>query len=200
MSSHARRAVVLFAAWFAAAGCGGSGSEGPRPLKVIEAERRALPALYLAEKTGRRVTAPTTKGPFVDDETGEICYPAYQCTNPKCPGRGTDGEPVLFIHRDPLLRVDENGKIVRDQGPAGVDPATYLRRLGGFLSPTCPECLKHRSLATESRKTRDQYLSWAQPYVLPETARRMKELDAERKTRFEKWRKRIDEAKQRTQE
>ena len=43
----------------------------------------------------------------------------------------------------------------------------------------CPECLKKRNLKTESNAIRNKYAKWVNPHVLPESAKRKKELEAE---------------------
>ena len=48
--------------------------------------------------------------------------------------------------------------------------------------------MKIRNLKTESSAIRERYASYIQPHVLPETAKRLKELDEEYKRRVE-WEK-----------
>ena len=43
----------------------------------------------------------------------------------------------------------------------------------------CPECLKKRNLKAESNAIRNKYAKWVKPHVLPESAKRKKELEAE---------------------
>ena len=120
----------------------------PRSRREIYKQVLELPAVYLTEKTHKRVIAPTGRGLFwVDAETGETCWPALYCTNPDCPGR-REGEPLLFIEPD--------------------------------ANHACPHCMAKRKLATEPPAVRQQYINWVQTYVLPETAEKLKPLDAER--------------------
>ena len=140
----------------------------------------SLPRLYLTAQTHKRVKAPAHKGVFVDEASGEICWPARACYAPNCPGRAADGEPLVFIAPDP-------GVYVKPDGTFGYDPA---RASPDKNSGACPECLKGRNLATETDQQRQRYINWVRPYVLPETARRLEELDEERKRRLEELKRR----------
>lgn len=172
-------ACVALALLLSAGGC-----KKPRTLEQIEAEQRALPALYLTEKTLKEVRAPADKGAFVDEETGEICYRAYECTREDCPGRSADGKPYLFIHRDVLMSVGDDGKFVWEQIPAGKDPQQYIRSKGGQMAPTCPKCLEKRDLDNESDEQKQEYLQSVRLYELPEIAKRREELEAEYQEAF----------------
>jgi len=153
--------------------------EPPPPLSRDEIfrQRLELPALYLTAKTHKRVIAPMSKGMFVDAETGEICWPALACNNPDCPGRKA-GEPFVFIEPDA-------GSYVKPDGSIGYDPA---RAAAERVVGPCPQCAKIRDPRTETNAQRQQYISWVRPYVLPETAERMKQLDEElhRRVLFER--------------
>jgi hypothetical protein len=50
---------------------------------------------------------------------------------------------------------------------------------GKVAGGACPECLKKRNLKTESNAIRNKYAKWVKPHVLPESAKRKKELEAE---------------------
>ena len=91
---------------------------------------------------------------------GEPCWPAYTCTHPDCPGEGNSGRPYLFINSIP-----------------GSD--TY-----------CAACLRGRDPAELSAEKQREYLWAVKPYVLPEAARRLKELDEEHKRRIEQLKRR----------
>jgi hypothetical protein len=45
----------------------------------------------------RTVQAATTQGGPIDIG-GTVCWPAYECRNQQCPGRGPDGQPFLFAY------------------------------------------------------------------------------------------------------
>jgi hypothetical protein len=156
------------------AGCGKD-----RSIQEIEKEERSLDALYLTAETGKEITAPGNKGVFVDQETGELCYPAYMCANPDCPGKKSGDRPFLFIHRDVLVRVGPGGKVVRDEIPPGKDPVEFIKSRGGFPAPTCPACWEVRKARAETPAQKQQFIDWARPYTLPETAKRMEELEQE---------------------
>jgi hypothetical protein len=151
-------------------------AEPPPPTRSVDeifAEQRQLPVLYLTE-SGERITAPGGKGVFVDPKSGKLAWPALACNRPDCPGRTKD-EPVLFIAPDPAMYVGDDGKIAfdpkRDPGPQP-----------GFGQ--CPACWKTRHLSEETSARQQQFRAWVAPYVLPETARRLAELETERKRRL----------------
>jgi hypothetical protein len=160
-----------------------AGCRKERGLQEIEEEERSLDALYLTAETGKEITAPANKGVFVDEETGELCYPAYMCANPDCPGKKSGDRPFLFIHRDVLLRAGFGGKVVRDEIPPGEDPVKFIKSPSGFLAPTCPACWEVRKARSETPAQKQQFIDRARPYDLPKTAKRMKELEQEYKLR-----------------
>jgi hypothetical protein len=162
----------------------GCPSEPPRPrtLADINAERDSLPAVYLSQKSLNDVIAPgNATPPVIDKATGDLCWPAYMCTNPDCPAKdeGKKGRPFLFIHFDPFLTLKPDGTFEREELPPGADRNREIRARGAFPDPTCPACAKNRNFARESPQEAQKYLNWVKPYVLPESARRMKELDEE---------------------
>lgn len=156
-----------------------SGCGADRSLSQIEQEMRSLDTLYLTAGSGKKITAAATKGVFVDGESGELCFPAYVCTNPECPGSQGDGQPFLFIHRDVMLRVGPGGEIVRDEMPQGRNPVDVIESRGGFANPTCPACWEVRRGRPETQAMKQQFVEWAQPYTLPVAAARKKELEDE---------------------
>ena len=158
----------MFAAMFLFAACGGK-APAPQSSDEIFKERVNLPALYFTGGTHRRVIAPGSKGTHADAASKEICWLAFACHNPQCPGKGKDGAQFLFITIDPAI-------ILKADGTLGFD-ATKMAH--GGTHGTCPECLKKRKLDTESKAARQQYVEWARPHVLPETAKRQKELERE---------------------
>ena len=162
-----------------------AGCTKPRALEEIEAEQRALPVLYLTEKSMAEVHAPADAGLFVDKATGELCYRAYECRNPDCPGKGSGDKPHLFIHRDVLVSVDASGEISWSQIPAGQNPQDYIRAQGGYMAPTCPKCAELRDLDNESDADRQKYQQFIELHEIPETAARREELEAEYQEAFE---------------
>ena len=146
-------------------GCG-----KPRTRDDIFQERVNLPKLYLTGDTSKEVVDSGSKGIFVDPESGEICFEAKECHNPDCPGL-SGGKKYLFIDADPTVVITPDGKIGAD--PSKMDP----NAIGG-----CPKCLEKRTPASETPEQKQQYIKWSQPHVLPETAKRLEELDAELKT------------------
>ena len=86
---------------------------------------------------------------------GERCWPAYTCTNPDCPGKGKQGRPYLFINPKPGTET------------------------------VCPACMESRDVSSESEADKRRYRNYPVPYELPETVRRIKQLDAERKRAIE---------------
>ena len=101
------------------------------------------------------------------------------CTNPDCPGKKSGDRPFLFIHRDVFTKVGPGGKVVNIEMPPGEDPAKFITSRGGFLAPTCPACWEVRKGRSETPPQKQQFINWAQLYILPETAKRMKELEQE---------------------
>lgn len=164
-SSYLSRTLIAAATlWLASgsllllAGCGGE----PRTTDDIFREEMELPSLYLTVKTQTRVTAPAGKGTFIDKATGEAAWPALACQNPNCPGRGANGEPVLFIDAG-------SASSTRDGAPA---VETY---------GCCPACMKGVNWKSLSAAERQKYVNWVKPYELPESAKRRAELAEERK-------------------
>jgi len=148
--------VILLAFALVLPGCGKKPEPPARRGTEISAEQRSLNALFLTEKTHKEVIAPQNTKDLIDPETGETIWPALKCNNPDCPGKdkGQDGRPFLFICPNPSQPM------------------------------WCPECLKTRNRDSETQKDLIRYTAWVQPYVLPETAQRIKQLEAERKRRI----------------
>jgi hypothetical protein len=150
-----RRLPLLFVCILAASllGCREEKSPPARKQVDISTEQRSLDALFLTEKSHRKVIVPQNTRELTDPETGEVIWPAMVCNNPNCPGKdkGADGLPFLFICTDPSKPM------------------------------YCPECLTVRDLGSETNEEMGRYIGWVTPYRLPETAARIQELDAERK-------------------
>ncbi len=161
------RLLPIAAALPLLASCSRSEPPPPPSRDEIFRQRLDLPALYFTAKTHKRVIAPASKGLFVDEQTGEVCWPALVCNNPECPGRQGD-EPLLFIEPDAGVYAKPDGTIGYDRARAAA---------GRSAVAGCPACLKRRKLQKETPEERARYVSWVQPYVLPETAARLKELD-----------------------
>jgi hypothetical protein len=127
----------------------------PRSFEKIDQEQRSLNGLFLSEKTFKEVIAPRDVArSFVDEETGERCWHAYECTKPDCPGEKTSGRAYfLFIYTDKA----EQEEIC------------------------CTACLKTRDVAAETYEEGQRYRRLVRPYELPETIRRRAKLDAERR-------------------
>ena len=172
------RLVLLFALLVAGlSACGGE--PVPRTLDEIFAEEQNLPVLYLTAVTNTRVTAPARFQRFSDPATKEVCWPALACYNPDCPGKSHTGEPFIFISPDIGFVARDDGTAVLGTPVAGTTKGT---------SNLCPQCLKARNRNTENAATRQKYVDWVRPYVLPETEEKRKALVEERRKRYE-WEK-----------
>jgi hypothetical protein len=167
--------ALALAALVLAAGCGGCAQKEPQPTTTavadeMFAQRHQLDRLYLTEKTFQKVIRPgNVSAPFVDEATGEFCWPALICLNPDCPGQGE--LPYLFIHSDPLVTLSANSEpVYPDVGP-GQDYAQMVLDAGGFPDPTCPACYKaFRQGKSETAAEKSRYLSYVTEYELPESA------------------------------
>lgn len=155
----------------AMAGCGAQ-DDTPRSEDRILEERQSLPAVFLTVKTGKRVLAPGDRTFLFDKTSGEAAWRALACPAADCPGRGSDGQPFLYIAPDLGIEVTESG--ARPASKAVQDPSL------GY----CPECWAKKNLAKAPAAELLKYAN-AQPYVLPESAKREAELDAELKRRIE---------------
>jgi hypothetical protein len=144
----------------------------PRSSDDIFREKVGLPALFLTVDTKQRVVAAGNQGNFVDKDTGEICWRAFECRNPKCPGKATNGGLYLFITPDPAV-------FLKPDGTLGFDEKKANEAARSGIVSGCPECLKIRNLKSESPATREYYASFVQTHVLSETAKRLKELEEE---------------------
>jgi hypothetical protein len=152
---------------------GGCGGDEPPSRDAAFEKGLALPGLYLTAKTNKRVVAPRGQAVLVDKETGETCWPAQACYNPECPGRGPDGEPYLFITPIAGVYVKPDGTL-----GSGGPPQEYGPDTSGGLCPKCTAAFKLNSAPPERRQ---QYAAYVKTYVLPETAKKLKELAEERR-------------------
>lgn len=131
----------------------------PRSVKEINAERDQLNGLYLSQDEQRQMLAPRGRGPFFDQQSGEIMWPAIECANPQCPGLAS-GQPAIFANVLSGVAVRPDGTLYK----AG-DPRSPLAP----GKPTgCPHC-------TEGS---------IRPHLLPETAVRMEKLNDEHRRRL----------------
>ncbi len=161
--------LVLGVLWV---GCSGKEKPAkPRTRDEIFLEIQALPTLYLTGETRTEIITSGNKGNFIDEKTGEICWRVMECTNPDCPGKGAEGKPLKFVTPDPAMYAKSDGTIGYDKGKSKQSE----KMAGG----ACPGCLKGRNLKTESDAVRNKYAKWVKPHVLPESAERKEELEAE---------------------
>lgn len=168
-------AIVLAGAMLALAGISGCGEADPPSTEELFQQQMELPAVYLTSQTGTRVVAPSGKNPHLDPKTGEVAWLALSCTNPDCPGR-SDEEPFLFISPNTGVRVMPDGSFTSD--PRKGQSFAVAPNAPFILTPHgCPKCVTLRKLGSESAAVKQQYNNWVQPYVLPETAEKMKKLD-----------------------
>ncbi|MCG8583335.1 MAG: hypothetical protein MI757_01315 [Pirellulales bacterium] len=166
----------------------------PRSRDEIFAEQMQLPRLYLTGQSLKRLIAPTGQRNLVDEETGEICWPALACYKPDCPGRSKNGESFVFIVPDPNAYVSASGRVAyrpRPNDPLAASnesssnlPFSNFAKNQALLGHICPACLKVRDLANETDEDRRQYRRWIRPHELPETTQRIRELNEERRRRI----------------
>ena len=146
----------------------------------------AVDTLYLAED-GREIIAPGNRhGVVVVPGTKQLAWAAHQCDNPDCPGKGKGDRPFLFIWPMPFAFAREDGTVGFRQPQTETD-FELLEKFGEML---CPACLKTRNQEEETHQQREQYTRWCRPYVLPESAKRLEQLDAE----YRRW---LDDVEQR---
>jgi hypothetical protein len=134
-----------------------------------------LPTLFISQNTGKHVIGPASKPAFIDEETNEVCWPARICLNPDCPKKTVEGDPYFFIMPLAEAMPDTKGK----PKVANTDSAPPTNGNG-----LCPACFPIRDVKNETQATRQKYVNWAKSYVLPETAKKMKEIEAARKERI----------------
>lgn len=163
------------------AGCGGDTK--PRSVEEIGAERDRLPGLFMTE-SGKRVEAERSQGVFVDEASSELAWPVYECTNPSCPGR-SDDQPHLFIWPDPRFFVTPEGTLGTTVFETAQQWREAVEAAGGHRQPTCEKCLEIRNPSGETPEESQTYAEYPRRYVLPETAKRMQELDAEHQKRID---------------
>jgi len=145
----------------------------PRPIAEIRRDILWQPALYQAPKSGKLIRAPRSAGVVFDKATGEICWPILVCVNPRCPGRQAN-KPFRFIAPDPDIAANANGGLE-------INESTEFKN----ELDNCPKCLAKRDLEGEFDVDRDKYANWVRLYELPETAKSLSKLYAERRSRIQ---------------
>lgn len=183
--------VVLVAVSLLLVSCGGSDDDLPRSFASIDKEAMSLDAIFLTDD-GREIIAPMgrdgTRAEVIVDN-GELAFAAYVCKNPNCKGVGKkiseeQERPYLFVWKDPLVEAKSDGTVGYREFASAQARMQLVEQAGGTLEPICPACLKVRNVDGESTEERQQYSDWCEFYVLPETEKRLKELDEERQQRI----------------
>jgi hypothetical protein len=156
-------------------GCSGKVTR-PRSRDDIAQDRLKVDTLFIT-KDGQRLKRPMNPdgAVIVDAAAGTLAWPAWQCINPDCPGRGADGAPFLFPWPDPFRSVKPDGTIVVRQP----DMPAERKLFDDFATQKCPACLEKRTPASESKEKAQQYKDWCQPHVTASAAKRLAELDRE---------------------
>ena len=169
----ARFVVVI--AMLAIAGCSGKIAR-PRSRDDIARDRLRVATLFIT-KDGERVERPMNPDGVVviDAAAGTLAWPAWQCDNPDCPGRGADGSPFLFPWPDPFKSVKPDGTIASHPPNGPADQKLF----DNYATQKCPACLEKRTPASESKERSQQYKDWCQIHVTPKAAKRLAELDRE---------------------
>ncbi len=146
----------------------------PRSRDDLFTEQRELPKLFMTAKTHKRIEAPASRNIFIDEGTGETAWPAAECHAPNCPGR--EGDTLyLFPDINPAMHAKPDGTIAPGTPPEGNN--------GGKPAGFCPKCWKAFNLANAGQDKQREYNLYVKPHVLPETAKRMAELEQERRDR-----------------
>ena len=173
--SHLIVALALLSLMVVASGCGGR--QRPRTRDDIFNDQMSVETLYFT-KEGREFRAPgAPRGMTVEEATGELGFAAWQCDNPDCPGRNSDGSPYLFPLPDPFAYVDANGQPAIRQPETEEDFAAFEE----FLKRRCPKCLEIRNLNSESDEQAQQYQAWVVRHITPEAEKRLADLEVELK-------------------
>ena len=144
-----------------------------------------IDGLYFTANTKQRVIAPSGQGRFLDPKTGEICWPAYCCVAPDCPGRSPDGTPALFTENAAGYMVKPDGAIAFDvnTAKAGAKP------MDGY----CPHCWEARNLGSKKPEERKIYQEqYVKLYELPESKKRRLDLEEELRQWNEKLKVRVN--------
>lgn len=145
----------------------------PRTREDVFQDRLKVDTLFITAD-GRRYTRPMNPDRAIVVD-GVLAWPAWQCDNPDCAGRGADGAAFVFPWPDPFKSVGADGSIVVRQPLTKEDEALFEK----YIEQSCPECLKKRKVSTESKAQRQQYKDWCQPHVLPAAAKQLEKLERE---------------------
>jgi hypothetical protein len=125
----------------------------PRTIEEIRRERVQLNGLYLSVDRSQEILRPKGGGPFLDQESGQICWQAWVCTNSECPSVRKANGPHIF----PLVLKHLDFKA------GGARP-----ELDAIESGRCDACGTSSSI---------------KPHLLPETRARMELLTDEYRQR-----------------
>jgi hypothetical protein len=162
--------------------CGNEAEPTPRSRDDIFRDQVNSPSLFMT-KSGAQMKAPGDRRCFVDQASGKLFWMVLECKNPKCPAIVESGKPNIFIIPDPGVFVSKSGKL--DFDPEKEEKA---KRKGGFFG--CKKCIPLRQkqmlqsgLGAETNADIERYESYVVPHVLPETKKRLAELEAEMVTR-----------------
>jgi hypothetical protein len=144
----------------------------------LQQQRVAIDTLYITED-GRQFVHAGDKRAAIDPQTGKLAWRAWQCNNPDCPGRKSNGDPLLFSKSDSLLFAKDGNVAVRHGNTAEDLPSQ--KSYGKIM---CPACLQIRNLAAESSQQQRQYRTWCRKHVLPSAAKRIEELNQQRRALY----------------
>jgi len=98
------------------------------------------------------ITPAQRKGTAMVNAEGKLCWPAMTCTNPRCSGKGKNGQPFLFAYHYRAVTVGPDGQ--PDFSANATAPPLVL--LG-----TCPACFMTKTV---------------EPYLPPEERKRFAEI------------------------
>jgi len=191
--TNTMRSKLFYRYWFIGllllpiSGCSCGDEEPVKVLPITEKEKkvainklnedaRNVEAMFLTED-GTKVFGARYLKAVIDPESGKIAHRVQKCTNPDCPGRGEDGEPLLFPWVNKMLYLGSDGEI----NHLPVQTKEEVRMVAVHAEVICPVCVKTRKRSTESEEVRDQYRQWCKAYVPPRALEQLKELEDQRK-------------------
>lgn len=132
------------------------------PYTYITEDEDAKPIVKKRD-SNKRIRAPFK-------ENGKWYWNAYQCNNPKCPGRSKDGKPFIFPYVIPWVkkRIEENKSPYptpkeRMEMEKSGHPMMEMEMIG--QDPRCPACESEKLesfnvqpfLTPEGKKIREEY-------------------------------------------
>jgi hypothetical protein len=104
---------------------------------AIMAELNRLQSAYVVEKSGELIFFEGFPGnPVVHEPTGQMCWTAVTCTNPRCLGNRRYDKPNVFALPERGVALSATGQIVR----TGISSPSK--------SPPCPYCGTAKFLAS----------------------------------------------------